>query len=236
MKYKVAICDDEVSTCEELDAKTKSIFTKLGYDVEVDVYYSGETFVNHICRNNPYDFILLDIELFELNGIGVGKYIRDYIMDFRTQIVYISSKTTYAMELFEISPLDFLVKPIYCDQLTKTYERGMAIIGTLQECFECTNGNTVIRVPFAEILYMESEGRKVKLVTSNEEIFFYDKLSNVIKSLSTVFIQIHKSYIVNTNAIKEYHSDRVVLFNLNELPISRTYRDIVKKYMIRRDR
>ncbi len=235
MKYRIAICDDEISTCEELDQMTSRIFHSEGLDSDIDVFYSGEVFVNHINGSEmSYDFVLLDIELYELNGVGVGNYIRNKLSDVRTQIIYISSKTSYAMDLFCISPLDFLVKPISQDRLKAAIKRGIAILVSLQECFECMSGKNIIRIPTSQILYFESEGRKICLHTSSEDTWFYEKLSHVADMLSSAFIQIHKSYIVNVNAVKEFHADHVILFDMRELPISRTFRDSVRRYMMER--
>ena len=96
------------------------------------------------------------------------------------------------------------------------------------------SGKNIIRIPTSQILYFESEGRKICLHTSSEDTWFYEKLSHVADMLSSAFIQIHKSYIVNVNAVKEFHADHVVLFDMRELPISRTFRDSVRRYMMER--
>ncbi len=235
MKYRIAICDDEVATCEELEKLTLDVFGSFSCRAEVEIFYSGESFINHIKNNNiVYDFILLDIELYELNGVSVGKYIREIISDVRAQIIFISSKTIYAMELFQVTPLDFLVKPITYDILSTTIKRGINILNTLQDSFECIQGNTIIRIPTSQILYFESSGRKVKVVTAENDVWFYDQISKISKSLSNSFIQVHKSYIVNINAVRECHADHIVLLDGNQIPISRTYRESVRKYMMGR--
>ena len=59
------------------------------------------------------------------NGIEIGAFIRDEMGDTDTHIVYISSKQGYAMELFKMQPLEFLVKPISAVQLKEVLERSM---------------------------------------------------------------------------------------------------------------
>ena len=53
------------------------------------------------------DLLFLDIELVQNNGIAVGNFIRNELEDMQTHIVYISSKESYAMQLFKVQPLDF---------------------------------------------------------------------------------------------------------------------------------
>ena len=54
----------------------------------------------------------LDIEIEFMNGVQVGRFIREKLQDDNTLIVYMSSYTKYAMELFEVRPMDFLIKPL----------------------------------------------------------------------------------------------------------------------------
>ncbi len=233
-KYRIAICDDEISTCEELERQVENIFFSLGLAANFDIFYSGESLIKALENKSIYDFVLLDIELYELNGVGVGEYIRNTASDMRTQIIFISSKTLYAMELFSITPLDFLVKPIDNDRLRSAVKRGLSILSTSEEIFEFTNVKSLVRIPVSEIMYFESIGRKIRLVTRVDEMQFYGKLSDVSEKLSSGFVRIHKSYLVNSGAVREYHSDHVVLYEMSNLPVSRKYRDEVRDYMMKR--
>ncbi len=62
-----------------------------------------------------FGLIFLDIEMQYVNGIEAGKIIREKMKDELTKIVYISGSDNYAMELFQVRPLDFLIKPISKD-------------------------------------------------------------------------------------------------------------------------
>ena len=56
--------------------------------------------------------LFLDIELITTDGIQVGKFIREELKNLETTIIYISSKSSYAMQLFQVQPLGFLIKPL----------------------------------------------------------------------------------------------------------------------------
>lgn len=47
-----------------------------------------------------------------MNGVKIGKKIRDGMQNETIQLVYISAAEGYAMELFEVRPFDLLIKPI----------------------------------------------------------------------------------------------------------------------------
>lgn len=233
MTYRIAICDDEISTCESLDSILREISDTLSLRIDVEVFYSGETLVSHMTCGATYHFVFLDIELFELSGVEVSRYIRENKKDFMCQIVFISSKTAYAMELFQFQPLDFIVKPICREKVERVIIKGLRTIGILRDSFDCTLGKSTIRTPMSQILYFESKGRQIKLVTGEGEIEFYDRISRVEQTLPPAFIRIHKSYIVNINAVRICRYDRVILFDGCELPISRSYRDVVKEQIMK---
>ncbi len=74
-----------------------------------------------------YDLLFLDIELPQINGVAVGRYIRETIKNEIIQIAYISSKQKYAMELFEMHPINYLVKPLTYEKIAKVIDKFLLI-------------------------------------------------------------------------------------------------------------
>ena len=111
MIYRIGICDDEQLTCSELENYINEIFECKDDKAEIYVWNSGEALKKDISNGVKIDILFLDIELQDSNGIELGKYIRNYMKNMSMNIVYISSMTEYAMELFKIHPYDFVVKP-----------------------------------------------------------------------------------------------------------------------------
>ena len=110
--YRIAICDDEKSTCAEIESYIL-MYSKLRFiRNEIEVFYSGEAFCEYVKQGNFFDLLFLDIELPAINGIEVGKFVRTSLGDEKMDIIYISSKINYAMQLFQNRPMDFLVKPV----------------------------------------------------------------------------------------------------------------------------
>lgn len=72
--------------------------------IETEVFYSGETLFRAIKDKDKYDLVFLDIQLLQLDGVQVGKQIREQLGNEKISIVYISSKETYAMSLFQVRP------------------------------------------------------------------------------------------------------------------------------------
>lgn len=112
MVYRVGICDDINEVCLEFERYVKEFFRDREDDVEVYIWNDGETLKKDLTLNLSVDMLFLDIELPKCNGVSVGKFIREELQNDIMDIVYVSAKTRYAMELFETHPYDFLVKPV----------------------------------------------------------------------------------------------------------------------------
>ena len=222
---KIAICDDESFTCQQIEGMIQESSLTSENKVDVDIFYTGEGLIRTLASGMEYDFVILDIELEQLNGVEVGIYIREKQRNFHTQIIYISSKETYAMQLFTVQPLDFLVKPIVNEKLVHTIQKGLEMISYSEELFMCKAGRDHIAMNCKEILYFMSDKRKIKIVCKDEEIDCYGKLSDALKLLPDFFTQIHNSYVINMNAIKKSTRDSVIMNNGDCLQISRKYKE-----------
>lgn len=86
---------------------------------------------------------------------------------------------------------------------------------------------------YDDIIYFQSTGRKVEIVTYDKRIDFYSSMDEIEKQLNKeIFWRIHKSYIINNRYIKEFSATEIELENAIKLPISRTYREEIKKKIL----
>lgn len=232
---RIAICDDEKIICTQLEDMLSDIGKIINQEVETDVYYSGEELCNYLYNDNRYDLIFLDIELYQINGVEVGKRIRNELYDELTQIVYISGNESYAMELFEIRPLNFLIKPFTKEKIESVLLKALKLLDKENSFFEYKNGNVTFSVLIKDILYFESHGRKVNITLSNETKSFYGKLSTVEEQINNQgFIMIHKSYLINLNHCIEYTYEYVKMSNQEILTISQNNRKLVREKLMHR--
>lgn len=221
--YKVAICDDERNICSELETMLLDLQVELQEKFQIDIYYSGETLRQSLTGKGVYDIVFLDIELMKLSGIGVGCYIRDHMKDYQTQIVYISSKQGYSMQLFQTQPLDFLLKPIAKDKVLTVLKKMMMVLGTPGRLFCFRKGQDIYRIPYEDILYFSSDAHLIHIFRMQDSLSYYDKLSNIIAELPSYFLPIRKSCIINKNHVEKYTYKEVKMRNDTTLVISRDY-------------
>lgn len=233
--FKIAICDDEMSICSQIEEIVLNYSRVKSEPIEVDIYISGEELCRFLLDGTHYDLIFLDIELKRLNGIEVGKKIREEMENETMQIVYISGKESYAMELFEIRPLHFLVKPLEIESLNLVIKKAMKLSEIGNVFFEFNIGKIFYKVLLNKIIYFESDGKKIKMTTIDGDKEFYGKLMDVeIQLKRKIFLYIHKSYIVNYYYVSEYQYEHVKMSNGDILPISQSNRKVIRDELLSR--
>lgn len=228
--YRIGICDDEKSTCSQIEEMVETYLKQCGLDGEIDVFYSGEELKKYYLERNQFDLLFLDIELPGLNGVDVGQYVRQELEDETADIVYISSKTHYAMQLFQCRPLDFLVKPVTYRSVSHVIELMIKRTGLRKELFEYISDRTVRKIQVRNIMYFFSENKSIHMVlNTGEEKCFNGKLDEIMEQLPSVgFLRIHKSYLINHDYVSEYLPDQVRMTNGHKLCISKSQRKEVQ--------
>ncbi|MBQ2765342.1 MAG: response regulator transcription factor [Firmicutes bacterium] len=223
--FTVAVCDNEIKICDQMRQYLEKYAAEQNCNLDITVFSSGEEIYAALAKGASFDLIFLDIEMYQLSGIDVAKTIREHQGDLLTQIVYISAKQEYAMELFETHPLNFLVKPLKYDDVSSCVQKSLSLKIKRGEVFNYSIGNSFYRAPLANILYFESYGRKIRIVRNNGSAEFYGRLADIISDYGEKgFFQIHKSYVVNIGYIDHVSTATVTMFNGDVLPLSRERR------------
>lgn len=227
--YKVAICDDDIEVCKFIS----DVINKYNSDIYCKYFTDGVTLWNNLNFEEPYDLIFMDIELDTYKGTNIVKKIRTELKNEIIQIVYISSKQGYAMELFETRPLNFLVKPLTVENIIECLEYAIKLYEDGNNWFEFTYGKFINRVEYKNILYFESKGKKIYIITNSETFEFYGKLSSIAEIVPTNdFLFIHKSYLVNNLYVTKYQYDKVAMANEVVLPISQNLRKDIRNRLL----
>ncbi len=231
---RIAICDDENAVCSTIEKMLFKAAMELSLQIQTDVYYTGERLCERLESGEYYDIIFLDIELECKNGVEVGRFIREKLVNDTVQIAYVSGKTHYAMELFKISPIDFLVKPIEYPQLYDVMSKLARIKKIYADVFSYKVGHDTYNEKIQNILYFKSEDRKVIIVTFDKIDEFYGSLDDVYQQLKDFgFVSIHRSYLINYNNVKLFKYDSLTMLNGEELKISQSKRKYLRDFQIK---
>lgn len=162
--YRIAVCDDERNVCLAIEEMLNKYQEYYKIFLEVEIFYTGINLQKYLNSGIHIDILFLDIELMNISGIQVGHYIRYDLKNYTTQIVYISYKQSYAVQLFKTQPFDFLVKPICQKTLFNVLESILRNLENKNQVFEFLNRKDMYRIPFNDILYFSSYKHKVIIV------------------------------------------------------------------------
>lgn len=233
---KIAVVDDVVGVCSDLENSLSRVARNLSLQIEVEPFYSGETLCKELKRKNSFDIIFLDIELQQMSGVQVAEYIRGTLDDEIQQIVFISGNPQYSLKLHSFHPLDFLVKDISDEAVETILKRYLKLTGSWNEFFEFKSFHSVLRYKAKDIKYLTVQNRIVNLVLSdNSYVQYYGTLEKAyeeqLKKFDFLFV--HKQYIVNPIYVKTYEYERIELIDGTEIPIGSTKRKEIRAMQAR---
>ena len=81
------------------------------------------------------------------------------------------------------------------------------------------------KVYVSDLMYIKSDDHYLEIITQDaKKHTVRGKLSDIKEELPPNFIQCHRSYIVNSNFIKQTNSSRIILINKEQIPLSRSFR------------
>lgn len=92
---------------------------------------------------------------------------------------------------------------------------------------EIMSNRKTVRIPYNDIVYIESLSDYIRVNTMSEQIISKEKISNLASRLPEIFIRIHRSFIINKEKIKSISYDEVMVEDVY-LNIGRSYRKVVK--------
>ncbi len=218
----IAICDDN----QQYINQTEEFFSKVGdKNINHDAFYSGEELVKAYENGfGDYDVIFLDMEMGGLTGIETANIIRK--RDKHVIIVFVTSHTKYMQECFECSPFRFLIKPVAEQDMLKVYNDIRKKLSEERTTFVFTENRNKIRLFCEDIIYFECQAHYIYIHTKDTVHKICKTMAELIESIdANTFIQVHKSFVVNLNHIREIRESEVVLYNSDKIiPISRSYK------------
>ena len=230
---KVAIVDDDINVCFKIEEYILSYAAAISESFDVETFQSGEKFLEYWDEQCQFDLIFLDIELYNLNGIEVGSILRKIKENYKVQIIYISAKNTYVMKLFQNRPFDFIVKPVNKEKIWSVLSDYVKEFIFTKFYYKYTINRKEYSILVDNIIYIQSNRKKLLINTSKETIEIYGKLDDEIKKLpENLFLRIHRCYAVNVNFISGFSPEEITLINGEKFSISKTFQDKVSEKLL----
>lgn len=231
--FQVAIVDDEKRVCESLTQYISTFNIKYDYDFRVRSFESCEAFCKALKSGFQADLLFLDLEFPAMSGITLGQMIRRQRRDYLLQIVFISSSKEYVMDLFSISPMDFLVKPISFEALSHCLQVFLTSFRQNGGFLTFVQDNIRQELPMREILYLQSQGKKVIIHTCTlGEQAVYGKVQTLIEPYSNRFLCLSRGLYANINHILRVYVGAAEMTGGEVLTISRARQDSVRDRLV----
>ncbi len=192
-------------------------------------------------HQHPVDVMFLDIKMPELTGLEFLKTLAH-----PPQVIITSAFSEYALEGYEYSVLDYLLKPFSFERFLKAVnkikkpashtppdpaegrpagEKGTGAPGEQPFIF-LKDGQTHHRVLFSEISHIEARGNYVKVHAAGRKLMVADTMTHMEKRLPAgLFLRVHKSYIVSVSQIRAVGDGKLSLGEGETvIPIGNSYK------------
>jgi DNA-binding LytR/AlgR family response regulator len=184
--------------------------------------------------NHPADLVFLDIEMPRISGI-------DFLRTSSTlpMVILTTAYPQYAIEGFELSVIDYLLKPIGYPRFLKAYEKAHLLWHNKQpetlpgdDFFFVKCNNHYEKIFYADLLFAEAANNYVILQTAEKRFITYLTFKSIEEKLSPAdFIRVHKSFIVSRSQIKSINAEELKIASFT-IPISRNYKDAVLEQVV----
>ena len=205
------------SYCSQVDfIDLKKTFTKTA---EAKVYLAG----------HPVDLLFLDINMPAVSGIDFYKGLEK-----DTMVIFTTAYSQYAVEGFELSAIDYLLKPY-------SFERFLTAVNKANEFHDYLHHKqatevkelfvrseySLVKIPLSDIQYIEGLADYLKIHTAQSKpLLTRMTMKGVLSKLPAKdYIRVHRSFIIPMHKIKSVRNKTIYLEDGAEIPIGVSYEE-----------
>ena len=197
----------------------------------------------NLCRRLNPEVVFLDIDMPKLSGFDVVELLGEEA----PHVVFVTAYDQYAVRAFETEAVDYVLKPVTAERLSKTAERlkdGLRSQGhrgnisalldrhrsdqaPIQRILIQNRGDVSI-VPCRDVVYIQAKGDYVLIVTTTGRHMKLERLSRMENLLDPrQFVRVHRSHILNIQYVEKIEpyskDDRVARLTVGgSIPVSRS--------------
>ena len=218
MLLKISIVEDNEEHRKNLEQLLNEYGKNKSIVMEINTFVSGEDYQAH--RKQDEDLVFLDISMGGQNGIEVAKKLRK--LDNDVLIVFVTDLSQYALQGYQVSALDYILKPIDYSKLALLMDRVVRQI-------EKKGEQTKISIKTDQGLYILLSDDLIYVEVIDHWLVFHMANGDTMKSFGSLknvealldprqFAKCNTCYLVNMKYIKLIQGYNLYLDNI-EKPI-----------------
>ncbi len=198
----------------------------------VETCYDASEAMEAIDRHRNLDLVFLDINMPDMSGMELARRLTPS----SPLIVFTTAYSEYAIEGFKVEAVDYLTKPFSYDEFAASVVRVRRRLdrgAVADEAIYVKDSGTTRRIVLGDICMIKSLAEYVQIYVKSSPRPVTTLMS--MRSLEETlpcgrFMRIHRSYIINLEAVEEFGHNRVKIAS-EELPVSESYRSRFREYI-----
>jgi DNA-binding LytR/AlgR family response regulator len=219
----VLVADDEPALARFLHGRLAALWPEATL---LPVARNGLEALAAIREDEP-DAAFLDIRMPGLTGLELAARIES-----PTHVVFVTAYDEYAVEAFDRNAVDYLVKPVVDERLSRAIARLKAKIGAQEtppglgevlariaaslpgagtghlRWVRALKGEEVHQVAVEDVLYFQAQDKYTCVVTRDGELLIRTALADLAKQLDpATFAQVHRSTLLNLHFVASTRRD-----------------------------
>ncbi len=199
---KILIVDDE----EPARMHLRSLLQEIGSPYELVGEAAGGLEALAVCERLPVDLVLLDIRMPGLDGLTTAA--RLAAGEHPPAVIFTTAYDEHAIEAFEKSAIDYLLKPIRCQRLEQALVKATTLTRPQQRLLQdlrqeeedaAVNASFrggLQRISVAEIYYFRAEQKYVVARHQGGEALLEESLKSLEEQFGGRFLRIHRNALV----------------------------------------
>lgn len=216
---KISVCDDDsLFRKQVLDYINIYAAENKREDFSVSAFENGEDLLESVNENGDYDICILDIIMPGMNGIEVGKKLRED--GFKGKIIYLTSSEEFAVASYKVKALDYIIKPFSKEEFFEAFSEAVKSFSAEEEKYILVKTKqSMAKLSFKSIMYAELLNRTVVYHLSDgsrvESLSIRTTFSEATQELlrDRRFVLCGASMVMNLCHITKVGSDSVVFMD-----------------------
>ena len=233
--YRISVCDDNGGELEKICSIINDYTAENNINAEVKTFSSGRELIEYEDGGQYSDIYILDIIMPDMNGIQLGKAIRQKNPE--AFIIFLTTSKDYALESYSVKAFSYLIKPAVREAVEAELADCFSRISKPPERFvlKCSTGT--VSVSAEDIVYIEYYNHRMiyRLAGGKtlESVYFRETFDGMIGEFikNGSFIKSSASYLVNMKHIKNVNNVGFTMSDGTLLTVTRRYAEARKKYI-----